>query len=474
MSTLCSSPDWLNGLILYEIVPEQFTEEGTFNGIKNKMPYLHDLGITGIWITPINPSKVHFYNIKSGYACIDPSEINPDYGTPEEFKDMIDEAHKYGIKVIIDVVTHGVTNDSPLIKKHPNWFKGNGTIGSWRMIDYNWDAHIESLDEWWVSTWTNYVLQYGVDGYRLDVDPYRKDLWEKIKFNCAINGKHIVLIPENFKYDPENYVPNGIVYDTAQHTIDFKDIIGSNIESDITRLIDPGYDFSGNKIELPGNDNREIKYNTFQLSCHDTGWSDLDENVYKMNRSRYRFGYWLMFGPWIPVFMSGEEFDNVYSPKNGLIGHGCNPESIPSNWLYGSKLNWDLLQDPERRKVFADCKKIISTRKQEKDIFENFPMFFKNTKIKGIEYKCDKILPIPYIRWNRDKAIIVVGNHLKKTDEKVKLKINLDDIELKRANSYKITNLWTNECKQIKKEELMSFKCSVKRDNFSIYKIEPI
>ena len=45
------------------------------------------------------------------------------------------------------------------------------------MVDYDWKGGHTDLDDWWVKTWTNYVTQYGVDGFRLDVDIYRPDLW---------------------------------------------------------------------------------------------------------------------------------------------------------------------------------------------------------------------------------------------------------------------------------------------------------
>ena len=86
---------------------------------------------------------------------------------------MIDEAHKHGIKIFLDVITHGVMPESPLVKKHPKWFKG----GTWGMIDFDWDAHNKELDDWWVKMYTDYVTEFGVDGYRLDLDIHRPDLW---------------------------------------------------------------------------------------------------------------------------------------------------------------------------------------------------------------------------------------------------------------------------------------------------------
>lgn len=193
------SPEWVKDLIIYEIATKGFTspkgpESGTFASLKEKLEYLQELGITGIWLTghSLSDSK-HFYNIWTQYACIEPDKFDPTLGTPEDFKALVDDAHKRGIKIFLDVITHGVCNNSPLIKKHPKWFKG----GTWGMTDYNWAWKIEELDNWWVDIWTKYVTEYGVDGYRLDVLSYRPDLWKKVRHNAEKAGHPIVIFNEN-------------------------------------------------------------------------------------------------------------------------------------------------------------------------------------------------------------------------------------------------------------------------------------
>ena len=59
---------------------------------------------------------------------------------------------------------HGILSFSPLIKEHPHWFRG----GIWHMTDYDWAGGHTDLDDWWVNVWTNYVTEFGVDGFRLD------------------------------------------------------------------------------------------------------------------------------------------------------------------------------------------------------------------------------------------------------------------------------------------------------------------
>jgi len=195
-------PKWAKDLIIYELSPKAFTspngpETGTFNSTMEKIPYLADLGITGIWLTGNNwADDSHFYGIWTQYATIRPDSIDPTLGTRADLKALVDLCHKYNIKVFLDVITHGVMNYSPLIKEHPEWFRG----GSWGMTDYDWEGKHKDLDEWWIKTFSDYTLQCGIDGYRLDVAIYRPDLWKKIKTNCQTAGHQIVVWGENEAY----------------------------------------------------------------------------------------------------------------------------------------------------------------------------------------------------------------------------------------------------------------------------------
>jgi Alpha amylase, catalytic domain len=193
-----AAPDWMKDLIIYEVATKGFTsprgpESGTFASLKAKLPYLQDLGITGIWLTGYSLCDPHhFYNIWTQYAVIDPEKFDPTLGTGEEFEALISDTHSRGIRVCLDVITHGLMNDCPIVRQHPAWFRG----GSYRMTDFDWDGGHSDLDDWWVKIYTNFVTRYHVDGYRLDVSIYRPDLWERIRQNAAAAGHPIVIWEE--------------------------------------------------------------------------------------------------------------------------------------------------------------------------------------------------------------------------------------------------------------------------------------
>ena len=102
---------WPRG-ITYEIFVQSFADSngdgiGDINGMTSKLDYLQNLGVEGIWLMPINPSpSYHKYDVADYY------NVHPDYGTLDDFKNFVKEAHKRNIKVIIDMVLNhcGRTN----------------------------------------------------------------------------------------------------------------------------------------------------------------------------------------------------------------------------------------------------------------------------------------------------------------------------------------------------------------------------
>lgn len=116
--------NWWKDAVFYEIFVRSFYDSdgngiGDFNGITAKLDYLNDgdpttntdLGITGIWLMPIFPSPSYH-----GYDVTDYYSVNPQYGTMEDFKHLVEEAHKRGIHIVIDMVINHTSD------KHP-WFK---------------------------------------------------------------------------------------------------------------------------------------------------------------------------------------------------------------------------------------------------------------------------------------------------------------------------------------------------------------
>ena len=231
------SPPWTKDLIIYEIGATQaFTSpngpgSGTFGSMTAKMPYLQELGITGIWMDPpsLQESQRFFYNMWCRYGVMEPDKFDPILGTEEQLKTLVDEAHRCGIRIFPDVKTHGVMDFSPLVKEHPNWFRGS----HWRMADYDWYGGHTDLDDWWVKVWSDCLAKYKVDGFRLDVDIFRPDLWERIRENAAAAGHPIIIFEEN-----NSALPG--VTDFSQHENAIYDY-ESTVENELLAQDIPGF-----------------------------------------------------------------------------------------------------------------------------------------------------------------------------------------------------------------------------------------
>ena len=103
--------------VIYQIYPKSYKDSngdgiGDLKGIKEKLPYLNDLGIDMIWLNPIYPSPQK----DNGYDISDYTAIDPIFGTMEEFEQLIAEAKKYRIEIMLDMVLNHVSTEH-------EWFK---------------------------------------------------------------------------------------------------------------------------------------------------------------------------------------------------------------------------------------------------------------------------------------------------------------------------------------------------------------
>ena len=216
---------WWKEAVVYQVYPRSFNDAngdgiGDLKGITEKLPYLAKLGINVIWLSPV----FHSPNVDNGYDISDYFAIMSDFGTMEDFDEMLETAHKHGIKILMDLVANHTSDEHPWFKesrsskdnpyrdyyiwKDPKGFDedGNpippnnwasefgGPAWEWdeatgqfylhiffkEQPDLNWENEkvredLYSMVRWW--------LDKGVDGFRLD----------------AIN---IISKPEGFPDDP--------------------------------------------------------------------------------------------------------------------------------------------------------------------------------------------------------------------------------------------------------------------------------
>jgi alpha-amylase len=194
---------WWRDAIFYEIFVRSFYDTdgngiGDLNGITQKLGYLQKIGINAIWLMPIHPSpSYHGYDVTNYYA------VNSEYGTMDDFKNLLIESHKHGIRIVIDLVLNHTSSLHPFFvdansspdSKYRNWYIWSDTAAGndWHpgnngyyfghfcdcMPDLNYrnpevTTQMENVVRFWLK-------DVGVDGFRIDAAKHLIEEGDKIE-----------------------------------------------------------------------------------------------------------------------------------------------------------------------------------------------------------------------------------------------------------------------------------------------------
>lgn len=194
----------LRNKVIYQIFPRQYSKKHNFEGVIDDLNRLERLKVDYIYLLPIHPiGKVaRKGSVGSPYSIYDYRSINRDYGTAKDFINLINNCHKRGIKVIMDIVFNHTSRDSILVKENPEWFchddNGNlkNRVGDWSDItDFNFEY--EETYAYLINTLKMYI-QIGVDGFRCDVAPMIPlDFWKLAIPICKEVNKNVIFIGES-------------------------------------------------------------------------------------------------------------------------------------------------------------------------------------------------------------------------------------------------------------------------------------
>ncbi len=182
-------PDWSYSASIYEVNVRQYTSEGTFDAFAHHLPRLKGMGVSILWFMPIHPigQLKRKGTLGSYYSVKDYKDVNPEFGTIDDFKNLVKRIHEMGMYVIIDWVGNHCAWDNPLVRQHPDWFthdaQGNlvSPVPEWSDVvdfDYSrpdlWNFMIEAMKFW--------VRDVGVDGFRCDVaGMVPLEFWERAR-----------------------------------------------------------------------------------------------------------------------------------------------------------------------------------------------------------------------------------------------------------------------------------------------------
>ncbi len=196
-------PEWVRGGVFYEIFPRQFSARGDLNGVTAQLDRLKELGVNILWLMPVHPTgqEKKKGSVGSPYAVRDYYAINPEYGTKEDMKRLVSEAHRRGLKVIIDIVANHTSWDSVMMKT-PEFYTRDASgkivppVADWADVaDLNYDN--PRLRAYMIDVLKFWLREYDLDGFRCDVAGFvPTDFWEKAREELERVKPDIVLLAE--------------------------------------------------------------------------------------------------------------------------------------------------------------------------------------------------------------------------------------------------------------------------------------
>lgn len=199
-------PNWVPNSVIYSIFPRNFSKEGNFTGITQRIDQLKELGVDVLWLMPIHSigDAKKKGSIGSPYCVQDYERINPAYGTHEDLKKLIQKAHQVGLKVIVDAVLNHTSWDCVLMR-HPQFYRKNDSneivspLPEWcdvAALDYTnpeLQAYIVGMLKSWLCEWD-------LDGFRFDASDFIPlDFWKKVRQELHQVKPDILLLGEGEK-----------------------------------------------------------------------------------------------------------------------------------------------------------------------------------------------------------------------------------------------------------------------------------
>ena len=300
--------------VLYEANIRQYSNEGTFNAFANDLPIIKKLGVKILWLMPINPISTTKSKgpLGSYYAVSDYTKVNPEFGSLEDFKNLVDKAHELGMYVILDWVPghtgwdhHWITEKSDYYLKNkkgeiidPVDYRTGKSYGWTDVADLNYN-NIEMREEL-RKAMIYWVKETNIDGYRIDqAYAVPQEFYDKT-LKALREIKPLFILAET-----DIYHPGGIkLINKFDATYDWP---GHHLSKDVAQGKKNANDYHKHikkTLRLYGTDNILINF----VSNHDeNSWNGtVEESFGEAGHAFMALNFTL---PGMPLIYSGQEYD---------------------------------------------------------------------------------------------------------------------------------------------------------------------
>jgi len=205
--------------IIYQVNLRAFSQAGTIKGVQDRLTAIQELGVNVIYLMPIYPVGVvrSAGGMGSPYSVKDYKAVSTEFGTLEDLRVLVDEAHKKNMAVVLDWVANHTSWDNAWITEHPDWYQkdGNGNIIIPPGTNYNDVAQLNfnntEMKKAMIDAMSYWVYSANIDGFRCDyADAVPQTFWtEAITSLRKIKNQNILMLAEGKKV---NHFTSGFDY----------------------------------------------------------------------------------------------------------------------------------------------------------------------------------------------------------------------------------------------------------------------
>ena len=389
---LFTQPIFLSNSNLYEVNVRQYTEEGTFKAFEEHLPRLKDMGVEVLWIMPIHPIGIVKRKglLGSYYSIQNHRGINPEFGSEQDFKELVLKVHSLGMKIIIDWVANHTSWDNVWTSTNPEFFVKDAD-GNF-FAPYDWSdviqvdhtnvteqaAMIDAMNYW--------ITAFNIDGFRADLAHLTPlPFWLKARLQLSASKKNLIWLAETEEINYHEAFDISYTWKWMHTTQQF--VTGEKTLADCVNVLsDYKNDFEQKDLRL------------FFTSNHDeNSWNGSEYDKYGMFAKAW--AVFSMLYASVPLIYSGQEIPNIKRLE----------------FFEKDNLKW-----PDVKKLHQFYKNLLLLRKRNlvfKDLMADHVMINESLVGKNILMMVLK----------RDEAEVICLINFKKVDIKQDIMINASE-----------------------------------------------